>query len=67
MLTQRELSGAVCEKPDCDTVHERTTPLHLTPRCHEGAPVEAIYQQFGVLAIQCFVCKRSVATIAVAP
>lgn len=66
-LTQRDLEGAVCEKPDCTTRHESTTPLHLTSRCHEGAPVEAIYRGDGLLVIQCSVCHRLIANIAVAP
>lgn len=64
IFTKEKLNTLNCESPGC--THEGHERIYLTPRCHQSRAVVASYHRTrGTLLIQCSVCKRIVAEIAV--
>lgn len=62
-LTLRpELDRLRCDEPGCTEEHG---PIVLASRCHEDAPMWAVYDE-GELCLECAECGESVLTIAVA-
>ena len=60
------LAAGGCQSPGCDhSAHDNTVFLHA--RCHPSAPTYCSYEAgSGVLRITCSVCRKPVASVAVA-
>jgi len=67
ILTQKWLNEAKCGEPNCEHTEEEHNILFLNSACHTRGGVEAYYnKKDGCIHVTCLVCKRPVATIAVA-
>ena len=54
-----------CDRPECAHHHEAQAGIFLTPRCHQGAGVDAAYYD-GTLHLFCHVCDTPIVHVAVA-
>lgn len=66
ILAREQLDNLKCDDPNCKSDH--TAPLFQVAACHPRQGLEVFYVPgSGVLDVQCHVCGRPVARIAVAP
>ena len=63
-MTRKELDAGMCQSPGCNH-RGHATPLYFSGRCHPRGPQEVWYDN-GELHVQCMVCKKQVAVVAVA-
>jgi hypothetical protein len=60
-----ELLKNGCQVHGCKREHEKASELYLSASCHENGGVDVRYNTEGVLILECHVCKKHIATIAV--
>ncbi len=63
-LFREDLDATGCETPDCNHDH---SIIYLHSRCHPRKGYAARYEKAsGILRIECAVCERAIAEVAVA-